>query len=66
MAEHTSYNIDERWIIGRDTTFKVMDNSTRTEIHLYDDPTGGARLKYLSALNSWEVQQHPERRDKCT
>jgi len=38
--------------VGRATTFKEQD-----------DPTGGGRMKDLSALNNREVQRHPESED---
>jgi len=40
------------------------DDPTGIEIHIYDDPTGGAGMKDQSALDEREVQWHPESGDK--
>ena len=45
-------------------TFKERDDYPRTNILIYDDPTGGAGMQDQSALNDREVQRHRESGDK--
>jgi hypothetical protein len=47
-------------------TFKERDDPTGTEILIYYDPTGGARMKDQSALNERKIQRDPESGNKRT
>jgi hypothetical protein len=61
------YNTNLRgWVVSRGMTFKEREYPTRTEISIYNNPTGGSGLKAQRALNNCEVQRHPQSRDKHT